>query len=189
MKKYLFVLSITLCASLSILLFSCSVIKRHYAEGYYVSHNSSKTDSKAQDQNLQNKKTELSSYTIQNIHESSKADNISEPNALIIKEDVITASNKNIKSKSIPVMPSKKLMAYSTTLIGYTKENLKSFNKKTNDESLVVDALSLFWIIILILLILWLVAILTGGWGLGWGVHIILLVALILLILWLLRII
>jgi Family of unknown function (DUF5670) len=51
------------------------------------------------------------------------------------------------------------------------------------------DGLSLFGIIILILLILWLVGAISGGWGLGGFIHILLIIALILLILWLLRII
>src|SRR3990167_5281695 len=51
------------------------------------------------------------------------------------------------------------------------------------------DGLSLFGIIILIILILWLVGAISGGWGLGGLIHILLVIALILLILWLLRII
>jgi hypothetical protein len=177
------------CASLGIILSSCSVIKRHYAKGYYVSHNSGKTENtKAEKPNSQ-KKTESPSYTIQNIHESSKADNGSMQNALITKEGTITASTKDIKSKSTRVAPSKKHMAYSTLAMGYPKENPKSFNAKKDENTLAADALSLFWIIIIILLILWLIAILTGGWGLGWTIHLLLVIALILLILWLLRII
>jgi hypothetical protein len=49
-------------------------------------------------------------------------------------------------------------------------------------------ALSLLWIVIVIILILWLVGILAGGFGLGGLLNILLIVALVLLILWLLRI-
>ncbi|MES2555485.1 MAG: DUF5670 family protein [Bacteroidota bacterium] len=51
------------------------------------------------------------------------------------------------------------------------------------------EGLSLFGIIILIILILWLVGAISGGWGLGGLIHILLVIALILLILWLLHII
>lgn len=51
------------------------------------------------------------------------------------------------------------------------------------------EALSLFWIVILILLILWAVGVISGGWGLGGVIYILLIIALVLLILWLLRIV
>jgi hypothetical protein len=53
----------------------------------------------------------------------------------------------------------------------------------------VEGALSLIWIVILVLLILWALGLLAGGWGLGGLINILLVIALILLILWLLRII
>lgn len=51
------------------------------------------------------------------------------------------------------------------------------------------EARSLFWLVITILLIIWLVALISGGWGLGGLVNLLLLIALILFILWLLRLI
>lgn len=51
------------------------------------------------------------------------------------------------------------------------------------------DGLSLLWIVILVLLILWVFGLLGGGWGLGGLINVLLVIALILLILWLLRII
>ncbi len=50
-------------------------------------------------------------------------------------------------------------------------------------------ARSLFWLVITILIIIWLIALLSGGWGLGGLVNLLLLIALILFILWLLRLI
>jgi hypothetical protein len=49
-------------------------------------------------------------------------------------------------------------------------------------------ALSLLWIVILVILILWLIGILAGGLGLGVLINLLLVIALVLLILWLLRI-
>ncbi|MBK6834313.1 MAG: lmo0937 family membrane protein [Bacteroidetes bacterium] len=51
------------------------------------------------------------------------------------------------------------------------------------------DGLSLLWIVILVLLILWALGLISGGFGLGGFINILLVIALILLILWLLRII
>jgi hypothetical protein len=51
------------------------------------------------------------------------------------------------------------------------------------------EARSLFWIVILVLLILWALGIISGSFGLGILFNLLLLIALILLILWLLRIV
>jgi hypothetical protein len=49
-------------------------------------------------------------------------------------------------------------------------------------------ALSLLWIVIVVILILWLIGILAGGFGLGGLINVLLIIALVLLILWLLRV-
>jgi hypothetical protein len=50
------------------------------------------------------------------------------------------------------------------------------------------DGLSLFWVVILVIIILWAIGF-FAGWGTGGLINLLLVVALILLILWLLRII
>jgi Family of unknown function (DUF5670) len=50
------------------------------------------------------------------------------------------------------------------------------------------DGLSLLWIVIVVILILWLIGLIAGGFGLGGLINILLIIALILLILWLLRV-
>jgi hypothetical protein len=49
-------------------------------------------------------------------------------------------------------------------------------------------ALSLLWLVIVIILILWLIGLLAGGFGFGALINLLLLIALILFILWILRI-
>jgi hypothetical protein len=70
------------------------------------------------------------------------------------------------------------------------KEKMHTGLKKMKSSSAASDseALSLFWIVILVLLVLWALG-LIGGWGPGGLIYILLVVALILLILWLLRIV
>ena len=65
-----------------------------------------------------------------------------------------------------------------------TLKNLKKAMHGSNDE-----ALSLIWIVILVVLLLWLLGFIAGGFGLGPFIHLLLVIALILLILWLLRVI
>ena len=62
------------------------------------------------------------------------------------------------------------------------QENASQYNRSG-------DALSLLWIIILVLLILWALGWGFGGFGLGGLIHVLAVIALILLILWLLRVI
>ncbi len=63
---------------------------------------------------------------------------------------------------------------------------LKHKKQFSNSEG---DARSLLWLLIVILLILWLVGIVAGGWGIGGLIHVLLVIALVLFILWLLRMI
>jgi len=184
MKKHLFTLSVIVCA---IFLASCSLTKRHYTNGYYVAHNTGKSSTTKSKEQISDKGKKQSLYTTQSIYDSKSLDN---PKPISFAADeVITANNKKTSDKITPVPTHKKHEGYNVAKI-FQEENAKSFRvKKAKPDSLASDALSLFWIIILILLILWLVAILTGGWGLGDFVHILLVVALILLILWILRVI
>jgi hypothetical protein len=64
-------------------------------------------------------------------------------------------------------------------------KTLKSLKKEARGSS--DDALSLLWIVILVVLLLWLLGVIAGGLGLGGLIHILLVIALILLILWLIR--
>ena len=184
MKKTLFTLAVITCLALSMALSSCSMIKRHYSSGYYISHNSSKSGVEKQEQ-ISEKRTIPSLHTLQNMPKRNQADLDLQP-GIVANNSMLPTMSKTEVNK-----PGRKAMHRYTSYIVTSEEgNVKSAHaKNVSADSLADDALSLFWIIILILLILWLVAILSGGWGLGGYVHIILIVALVLLILWLLRII
>ncbi len=68
-------------------------------------------------------------------------------------------------------------------------EKAEKVKEKISPPASSDDALSLLWIVIVIILILWLLGYALGGLGLGGAIHILLVIALILLILWLLGII
>jgi hypothetical protein len=183
MKKHLFTLSLIAC----IFLASCSLTKRHYTNGYYVTHNDGKPSLTKSKEQITYKEKKQSLHTAQNIYDNKSVDS-PQPISLAANE-AIAANNIKTPDKTAPAPAHKKHEGYNVPKI-FQQENAKSFQaKKAKPDELVVDALSLFWIVILILLILWLLAILTGGWGLGEFVHILLVVALILLILWILRVI
>jgi Flp pilus assembly protein TadB len=190
MKKNLFKFAFTFVIA-SILLSSCSITKRHYTNGYYVSHSSGKqTAAKAQEPVAQ-KKVKPSLHTLQNTADDNNVGSDLKQTS-VPENGSVTASNKQTVTKTTtPAVKnnSTKHPLFSTVMTPVRKKDTSVSTKKIVADSLAGDALSLFWIIILILLILWLVAILSGGWGLGGFVYILLVVALILLILWLLRIV
>ena len=188
MKKSLFKLTITFIA-VGILVSSCSLTKRHYTSGYYVSHNSDKQIVKTQEKKAQ-AKTNPSLYAVQNEIAKNNLDYSSNQNP-IAENGAVTASNKQVAiSNPITNKPTKHYV--SNTVIptpAPVKKNIVSTSTKKVVHDSGDPGLSLFWIIILILLILWALGLLTGGWGLGGFIYILLVLALILLILWLLRII
>jgi hypothetical protein len=187
MKKNLFTFTGT-CIIAGILLSSCSITKRHYTNGYYVSHHSGKQiEAKTQEQTVQ-KKTKPSLYTLQSTTEGANLDYTNKQSP-ITENGAITASNKQVVSKPQFIQNTKHHANYITTAIPLQTKTSLSHTKKIATETVAGDVLSLFWIVILILVILWLVALLTGGWGLGGFIYLLLVIALILLILWLLRII
>ena len=187
MKKNLFTFAST-CIVASILLSSCSMTKRHYTNGYYISHHSGKQiEAKTQEQTVQ-KKAEPYLYTIQSATEGTNLDYNNKQN-INTENGAITANNKQVVNKPQFVHNAKHHTNYITTAIPIQTKTELSHTKKIATETVAGDVLSLFWIVILILVILWLVALLTGGWGLGGFIYLLLVIALILLILWLLRII
>lgn len=68
-------------------------------------------------------------------------------------------------------------------------EKAEQVKEKISPSDSSDDALSLLWIVIVVILILWLLGYALGGLGMGGAIHILLVIALILLVLWLLGII
>ncbi|MGZ3864900.1 MAG: hypothetical protein ACXVNR_00240 [Bacteroidia bacterium] len=179
-----------LCLMLSVVFTACKsniFIKRHYNDGYYIAKadrtrnpgvNSSASD--------QVRKANRSAYAAR--QRSAHADHTelvqaeAKPNTAVAssKSDVI----KPASSKKTGIAPLNKMKAYALKM-----PELKNPAKKKPAVDDGRDGLSLFWIVILAILILWAIAFIAGGFGLGDIIHVILVIALVLLILWLLRII
>ena len=97
------------------------------------------------------------------------------------KETVNTTSH-------IKVIPGETRKVKINRSISFVKSRLvnKANTTSYNDNG---DGLSLFWLVILILLIIWAIGLASGGFGLGGLINLLLLVALVLLILWLLHVV
>jgi hypothetical protein len=176
-----------------------SITKRLYNKGYYVNHSKhKKSDPSIKEEKSIQAKTEDSLNSAQLIPE---------------QRSVLPAEEKVLVNNTItePKIEKKQSKEFSTAA-NVEKKQSKTINKqnavkpfkiespfrnvnntlsyKTKFENNASqDALSLLWIVIAVVLILWLIGFAAGGFGLGWVIHLLLVVALILLILWLLKII
>ena len=190
MKK-IFTLT-TACIILCLVFASCksnlSMTKRHYNNGYYIAHSKGKqnpTVSK-EEEGIVQRKASLSSYSIKQSAEKKATNSSKLQNA----NTITAASTVNPENKIAPTTITKPVVNAKTGIIRYSPQ-IKS--KEAKNNRLVIkddddkDGLSLFWIVILVIVILWAVGFLA--FGLGILIHLLLLVALILLILWLLRVI
>lgn len=187
MKKSLLILSIIL------LVISCSsrnqFHRKQYNNRYYISMSKTKKLKKndhAQDNNLSEIKSEnLISDTVEHYKFSFLND------SSITIEIPDNPKNKNNLNETM----GKKTYVSSlsdSTLRGneFSLKYNEWAQKKITKPSMFSDenTLSLFWIVVVIILIIWVIGAFTGGFGIGGAIHLLLILALILLILWLLGI-
>lgn len=196
MKNLLTSVLLVICGS--VLFTSCnqgiSLTKRHYRNGYHVEYSSKKPTINPKENN--------SSAVESVITASQESAKIAESTEIItgneIRDDQMAASS-NEKNDQVVQKPVDQTVDFKGALSnnfndGGTKSSTKTvlkdnFQALNNLKNSGEDARSLFWLVITIIIILWLIAFLTGGWGLGGVIHLLLLIALILFILWLLRLI
>jgi hypothetical protein len=192
--KNLFICT-ALFISATIILSSCShnaglaLTKRHYRNGYYVEYASKQTVVKPKADELANEKAPAvvkpnPAFTAKN----------STANAVHINETKLPVQSGNISGsvshkKTNPRIEAPQLLPVNSNLVEIKTIKKNSIQSKYLQDGTNADARSFFWVVITILLILWAISVLSGGWGLGGLVHLLLVIALILFILWLFRII
>lgn len=197
MKKLitLYLFSIVVCILVAILVTSCGsnvfIAKRHYTKGYYIE----KTDGLAS----RGEKQTTEQKTV--VHHPAKPaysiarDQQAETPRIELQEKSVVAENATPANNNSGASGSKKITKRpSVSLNPFTNiKTLQEIERKHRSAVLPVDTaddgLSLFWIVIAIILIVWLIGFLAGGFGLGDFIHILLVIALVLLVLWLLRIV
>lgn len=168
-----------------------NITKRHYSKGNYISVNKKNATHVMHEKDKNNSSNvEIKLPAIANkvnvekdalIAEASTNSNIKIEDSNNLNDFaalVNTAENNKITEKHRSEDNAK--LHNSTKL-----KKLLHISKVQKDD----EARSLFWLVISVLVIIWLIALVSGGWGLGGLVNILLLVALILFILWLLRLI
>lgn len=182
---------------MAVILSSCNstltVTKRHFNKGYHVSYNRINKSVQESTEEEQLAKTDLirsEETTIAVVETVPRNElNLIEPSDQLSSDqnNLIVASGLNEKVSTDNSIQSKE-SAQTKPVKEFKKANLQTMKKNIKNTVPASDReLSLFWLVILIILILWAVGF---GFGyLGGLVHLLLLVALILLILWLLGII
>lgn len=183
---------ITLFIGASILFSSCShqdlaLTKRHYRNGYYVERTTKPAGQKTKEQETV--------YSEQPVTASEETTEPKMENNLLAGTDNLNKNGQgDITQDHSTVKPADYIAAKKSAIPHFSvldskKNSPKTFlaNKFPLKKMLVRSSdgggHGLLWTIIVILLILWLVALLTGGWGLGNLIWLILVVALVLLIL------
>lgn len=191
MKK---LFTLTVIAILTSVFFSScgsglSITKRRYTKGYYVNRTPKPAETKetvaAKAKNesavpvavqvMPEVKKESEKQTIQKQNSESKAVGIAKA----------TPQKETARRTASKMNPIKEVFSDFSL-----KQPFKTIDKAIDSYKLSADSdddgLSLFWIIILVLLILWALGFISGNFG--GVVHVLLIIALVLLILWLLKV-
>lgn len=183
-------------AALVFLLSSCgsiSIEKRRYRPGFYISTSNSKaarTTAHKEADDAQRKVVAVNKTAVSNHMKSDP--NLAADNTASVPSELLAESNSNeliAHENRSEAVPSRMQEDSKRSHTLNPLSSLPSTVKKKLSPTRSGDALSFIWLLILIVLLIWLIAFVMGGWGLGGFVHLFLLIAAILLILWLLRII
>lgn len=175
-----------LCLMAILLMPSCKskmgVTKRHYMKGYYVSHTKAKTNTPiAKTKTKQIEADKIASINVLNVKTKENS----------LKDQVVIQPKESIMASAYPKKGmntySENKTSYKSITITQPFKELKQAVSKVGTGQHEGHGHSLFWIIILILLILWILGFLSASFGSL--IHLLLIIALILFILWLLRVV
>lgn len=174
---------------------SCSsnfeITKRRYTKGYFIDRGSNKDMTYVAVEKIKMPETATSLthtgvLTEPAITANSSINSIGNVSGATIMTSLKKAGHITPPRTSFKEQPGTSVNACAH-VIGVS--SLISVAKSGYDDNSRREGLSLFWLVILVILILWAIGLLAGGFGLGWIINILLVIALILLILWLLRLV
>lgn len=196
--KNLFKFSIILI-TVSTLFSSCgsdfSIMKRHYTSGYYVDYTKSNKDvAPKENQNTDQPAGVAKINTIPSSLQQNNSPVISMEPKTEKAPSKLPGMKKNLLKINFPALTKPAHVNTLPVLESPSAESNKAVYESPSTSNTISDrdehaALSLLWLVIVIILILWLIGLIAGGFGLGGLINLLLVIALILLVLWLLRII
>jgi len=175
---------------------SCSsnlaITKRHYTSGFYVDYSKG---NKAISTNKISQSVATTPIIAAPVVASAPVPSSREAIKTNTPTTIINIKKLLPKINVLPIAKHGSANSFGTTIAPASEASpIVSESPKMNESISDGDrgdhaALSLLWLVIVIVLILWLIGILAGGFGLGGLINVLLVIALILLVLWLLRII
>lgn len=198
---------ILLIACSALLFYGCGASKsfkqKHYNNRYYVGITKKEA---VEDKEEQGVKDNFESEKEEIVDLESPIANYNNKQGVDSKGQIISIIDESVITDPIISIEQTSTFYSSANILGlvlqqdsrnFKSNHIYSFikNKKGRQKTVIKpasgdrDSLSLLWIVILVILILWAIGWGFGGFGLGGLIHVLALIALILLILWLLRII
>ncbi len=196
MKKV--ILLISSCFIVSIILTSCgttgvSLTKRHYRSGYNLEVSSAQTKSGSKAEKISEAQTpdETVEAVVETPVEIQYASAGETNENSYIKHKPVSFNQKDVASAEsgskagISEKKESKKLISAVAKVSSIKNTINKTFKRAHEGT---NLGGLIWTIAVILLVLWLISLLTGGWGLGGFLHIFLVVALILILLRLLHV-
>jgi hypothetical protein len=204
MKSLLTIVSFTILGS--ILFSSCgsslTITKRRVNKGFYIAGNHNKgitkhVKEKEADKPFYNKAVSEAAispeeaYAEPVVAEPIVTKAVPEP---VLRADVATekpaepaaVKHKTIQQRMAAAESTKRIIEKVSF---NPKKHVQKMKQKSSPQPIVGAVLSLFWIVILLIFLLYLIGLLAGGFGLGGLIHLLLVLTLILLILWLLGVV
>jgi hypothetical protein len=194
-------IKISILALIAIIIFSScnsslSITKRRYTKGYYVHHTTRPSEGALRTKYGETHKTVPQEKTraVASVWEQDNNTAVAKPE----NKEILTADAHSQRSRpgkqtsSGSVATDLKTKGLNSASIEMAiKDPVKTFKQLSTEiksSPAAGEALSLLWILIVILLIAYILGLLFDNFGLGWVIHLLLVVILVLLILWLLRI-
>ncbi|MFI5204254.1 MAG: lmo0937 family membrane protein [Flavobacteriales bacterium] len=192
MKKLISLSSVFIIVT--VLLSSCAthLTKRHYSNGYHVSHSENKQ--KVAAHNEEEKTAQHQSKKNETVVPTQPM--VNNETTVAVKPDVtntvpVVANNQTNQSNVVSNPSTAQPLKQKTSVLKHPVSTIKKAlldRKKISRISHDGEGHSLLWIIIVVILILWAIGFLADGFGLGGLIHLLLVIALVLFILWLLRV-
>jgi len=159
-----------------------SITKRKYMKGYYVHHSTAAnaaSAAKSQTKKRKHPSEKTSPAPEQPVPETAKTLQDDAPNTMSDRISLPQTAKKNVSL--IELSPS--------TFITNPVQSFKQLKKHIEASPSAGEALSMLWLLAVILLVVYLAGLLLDNFGAGWIIHLLLVAALVVFLLWLLRII
>ncbi len=180
-----------------LLLSSCanklSLMKRKYTKGYYVSHSHKAGAPKEQAVAFLKEKNAISELKLKTSSEAPELKRTRDNEGRILVLNDNSTKTSLAENKTVLIEKKKYVALTQFTFKSLEKIAPKPLHKKIAmrdpNAGLVAATLSLFWIVLVIILILYLLGIVFDGFGVGNLIHLLAVIFLVLLILWLLKIV